>query len=223
MILAVRGRVARDKESHVRGSRTRPGDVERSVQARVPILRSELLPAVRAAPPARRGAASSRPPIGAADRGPPARPRSGAADQSRLEDATRNGTAVRAARDPAAARRRGVQVKAVPPRPLPHSHVQMCKLCGMATLSRLLQNNAEWSDRMRDHDPTFFERLRRQQAPAYLWIGCSDSRVPANEIVGLPPGELFVHRNVANVVVHTDLNCLACILHTLSMRFESGM
>jgi carbonic anhydrase len=65
---------------------------------------------------------------------------------------------------------------------------------------------------MTGEDPAFFERLRQQQAPAYLWIGCSDSRVPANEIVGLPPGELFVHRNVANVVVHTDLNCLS-VLH----------
>jgi carbonic anhydrase len=81
----------------------------------------------------------------------------------------------------------------------------------------LLQNNADWSDRMMAHDPLFFERLRRQQAPAYLWIGCSDSRVPANEIVGLPPGELFVHRNVANVVVHTDLNCLAVLQYAIDV------
>jgi carbonic anhydrase len=85
----------------------------------------------------------------------------------------------------------------------------------VSTLSRLLQNNADWSDRIMAHDPMFFERLRRQQAPAYLWIGCSDSRVPANEIVGLPPGELFVHRNVANVVVHTDLNCLAVLQYAI--------
>lgn len=88
---------------------------------------------------------------------------------------------------------------------------------GVATLSRLLQNNAEWSERMLAHDSGFFERLRQQQAPAYLWIGCSDSRVPANEIVGLPPGELFVHRNVANVVVHTDLNCLAVLQYAVDV------
>ena len=87
----------------------------------------------------------------------------------------------------------------------------------VATLTRLLQNNAEWSDRMLVRDPAFFERLRQQQAPAYLWIGCSDSRVPANEIVGLPPGELFVHRNVANVVVHTDLNCLAVLQYAVDV------
>ena len=87
----------------------------------------------------------------------------------------------------------------------------------VASLSRLLQNNAEWSDRMLANDPAFFERLRQQQAPAYLWIGCSDSRVPANEIVGLPPGELFVHRNVANVVVHTDLNCLAVLQYAIDV------
>src|SRR6202795_2072557 len=79
----------------------------------------------------------------------------------------------------------------------------------MSTLTRLLDNNAAWAAQMVQRDPRFFERLQGQQAPEYLWIGCSDSRVPANEIVGLPPGELFVHRNVANVVVHTDLNCLS--------------
>jgi len=87
----------------------------------------------------------------------------------------------------------------------------------MATLSRLLQNNVDWSERMLAHDAKFFERLRQQQAPEYLWIGCSDSRVPANEIVGLPPGELFVHRNVANVVVHTDLNCLAVLQYAVDV------
>jgi carbonic anhydrase len=75
----------------------------------------------------------------------------------------------------------------------------------------LLSNNRRWAaDRVR-RDPEFFSRLTAQQTPKYLWIGCSDSRVPANEIVGLLPGELFVHRNVANVVVHTDLNCLAVL------------
>jgi carbonic anhydrase len=79
----------------------------------------------------------------------------------------------------------------------------------MRTLSNLFANNKAWSTRIRERDPEFFPRLSRQQRPQYLWIGCSDSRVPANEIVGLLPGELFVHRNVANVVVHTDLNCLS--------------
>lgn len=76
-------------------------------------------------------------------------------------------------------------------------------------LHNLFFNNREWSARMREAQPDFFEQLTHQQAPDYLWIGCSDSRVPANDIVGLLPGELFVHRNIANVVVHTDLNCLS--------------
>ena len=79
----------------------------------------------------------------------------------------------------------------------------------MKSLTRLFENNRAWSERMRRNDPEFFLRLSRQQRPRYLWIGCSDSRVPANEIVDLAPGELFVHRNVANVVVHSDLNCLS--------------
>jgi len=78
-------------------------------------------------------------------------------------------------------------------------------------LSRLLDNNRTWAADRVQRDPTFFTRLARQQAPEFVWIGCSDSRVPANEIVGLDPGELFVHRNVANVVVHTDLNCLSVL------------
>lgn len=72
-------------------------------------------------------------------------------------------------------------------------------------------NNRAWAAEMTRQDPGFFRRLAQQQAPNYLWIGCSDSRVPANQIVGLLPGEMFVHRNVANVVVHTDLNCLSSI------------
>jgi carbonic anhydrase len=81
----------------------------------------------------------------------------------------------------------------------------------LSPLKHLLDKNRAWAaDKVRQ-DPDFFERLVHQQAPEYLWIGCSDSRVPANEIVGLPPGELFVHRNVANVVVHADLNCLSVI------------
>lgn len=78
----------------------------------------------------------------------------------------------------------------------------------MNSLDDLKANNRAWARHMVSQDPGFFQRLSEQQSPRYLWIGCSDSRVPANEIVGLPPGELFVHRNVANVVVHTDLNCL---------------
>jgi carbonic anhydrase len=77
------------------------------------------------------------------------------------------------------------------------------------TLSHLFDNNRAWAGRIRQQDPEFFLKLSRQQSPAYLWIGCSDSRVPANEIVDLLPGELFVHRNIANLVVHTDLNCLS--------------
>src|SRR6184192_1651598 len=81
----------------------------------------------------------------------------------------------------------------------------------MDTLDHLFDNNRNWAERIREKDPEFFLRLARQQSPTYLWIGCSDSRVPANQIVGLTPGEMFVHRNVANVVVHTDLNCLSAI------------
>ena len=87
----------------------------------------------------------------------------------------------------------------------------------MATLDNLLRNNAAWAKGVLERDPTFFTRLQQQQAPDYLWIGCSDSRVPANEIVGLAPGELFVHRNVANVVVHTDLNCLSVLQYAIDV------
>lgn len=79
----------------------------------------------------------------------------------------------------------------------------------MEELSKLFENNRTWAERIRQSEPDFFLELSRQQAPSYLWIGCSDSRVPANQIVGLLPGEVFVHRNVANVVAHTDLNCLS--------------
>ena len=81
----------------------------------------------------------------------------------------------------------------------------------MAHLKALLERNREWAERVREEDPEFFRRLSAQQAPRYLWIGCSDSWVPANQIMGLAPGEVFVHRNIANVVVHTDLNCLSTI------------
>lgn len=79
----------------------------------------------------------------------------------------------------------------------------------MSVLQHLFDSNRSWASRIRGEDPDFFPKLSRQQSPSYLWIGCSDSRVPANQIVGLLPGELFVHRNVANVVVHSDLNCLS--------------
>ena len=78
-------------------------------------------------------------------------------------------------------------------------------------LKQLFTNNRNWAAKMTRQDPEFFSRLSSQQAPQYLWIGCADSRVPANEIVGLAPGEMFVHRNVGNVVVHADLNCLSVL------------
>lgn len=81
----------------------------------------------------------------------------------------------------------------------------------MPDYQELLDRNRAWADALRARDPTFFENLSSQQAPQYLWIGCSDSRVPANQIIDMAPGEVFVHRNVANVVVHTDLNALSTI------------
>jgi carbonic anhydrase len=84
-------------------------------------------------------------------------------------------------------------------------------------LTKLLQHNREWSARMQSERPGYFAGLSQQQAPRYMWIGCSDSRVPANQITGLEPGEVFVHRNVANVVVHTDLNSLAAVQYAVDM------
>ena len=81
----------------------------------------------------------------------------------------------------------------------------------MSELDRLLRNNLEWAERIKREDPGFFKRLSQQQSPRYLWIGCSDSRVPANQILGLDPGEVFVHRNIANVMSHGDLNCLSVV------------
>jgi carbonic anhydrase len=78
-------------------------------------------------------------------------------------------------------------------------------------LADLLVNNRSWADALVQRDPEFFQRLEQQAAPEYLWIGCSDSRVPANELLGLAPGDVFVHRNIANVVVHSDLNCLSVL------------
>ena len=81
----------------------------------------------------------------------------------------------------------------------------------MKTLQHLFDNNIAWAEKIKASDPEFFDRLSEQQTPEYLWIGCSDSRVPATQIVNLPPGEVFVHRNIANVVVHNDTNCLSVI------------
>jgi carbonic anhydrase len=87
----------------------------------------------------------------------------------------------------------------------------------MRTLKQLFENNRTWAARMSASNPGFFQQLAALQAPNYLWIGCSDSRVPANQIVGLLPGEVFVHRNIANVVVHTDLNCLSVIQYAVEV------
>lgn len=87
----------------------------------------------------------------------------------------------------------------------------------MRVLKQLFEQNRKWAEGMKEHDPEFFLKLSRQQSPTYLWIGCSDSRVPANQIIGLLPGEIFVHRNIANLVVHTDLNCLSVIQYAVEV------
>src|SRR5262245_56347559 len=87
----------------------------------------------------------------------------------------------------------------------------------MRVLSQLFANNRAWAEEMVRREPDFFARLAAQQAPQYMWIGCSDSRVPANQITGLLPGEMFVHRNVGNIVVHTDLNCLSVLQFALDV------
>lgn len=87
----------------------------------------------------------------------------------------------------------------------------------MPDIKKLFENNKLWSLEMQADDPEFFKQLSKQQAPEYLWIGCSDSRVPANEIIGLAPGEVFVHRNVANLVIHTDFNCLSVVQFAVEM------
>src|SRR6266568_7267388 len=87
----------------------------------------------------------------------------------------------------------------------------------MEELKQLFDNNRRWVATMTDGDPGFFQKLAGQQAPKYLWIGCADSRVPANEIVGLLPGELFVHRNISNVVPNGDLNCLSVIQYAVDV------
>ncbi|MDD3761791.1 MAG: carbonate dehydratase [Nevskiales bacterium] len=87
----------------------------------------------------------------------------------------------------------------------------------MRTLKHLFEQNRAWADAQVEADPEYFERLTHGQKPEYLWIGCADSRVPANQILGLPPGEVFVHRNIANVVVHTDFNCLSVMQFAVDM------
>jgi carbonic anhydrase len=87
----------------------------------------------------------------------------------------------------------------------------------MSDIKRLLENNAHWAARTHQADPAFFDTLSKQQAPDYLWIGCSDSRVPANQIVDLLPGDIFVHRNVANMVIHTDFNCLSVLQYAVDV------
>ncbi|ORU92993.1 MAG: carbonic anhydrase [Cycloclasticus sp. symbiont of Poecilosclerida sp. N] len=87
----------------------------------------------------------------------------------------------------------------------------------MNTLDHLFENNKEWAQSITKEDPGFFQRLSKLQSPELLWIGCSDSRVPANQITRLAPGEIFVHRNIANLVVHTDLNCLSVIQYAVDI------
>lgn len=87
----------------------------------------------------------------------------------------------------------------------------------LKTLKHLLDKNLEWAKEINEKDPEFFKQLSKQQNPEYLWIGCSDSRVPANQIVDLAPGDVFVHRNIANIVVHTDLNCLSVIQYAVDI------
>ncbi|MEP1384575.1 MAG: carbonate dehydratase [Paraglaciecola sp.] len=87
----------------------------------------------------------------------------------------------------------------------------------MSEIKQLLANNENWSEQIKKDDPEFFNKLAKQQSPEYLWIGCSDSRVPANQIVGLLPGDIFVHRNVANLVVHTDFNCLSVLQYAVDV------
>ena len=87
----------------------------------------------------------------------------------------------------------------------------------LKTLKHIFDRNLKWANSVKDKDPEFFSNLASQQHPEYLWIGCSDSRVPANQIIDLPPGQVFVHRNIANVVVHTDLNCLSVIHYAIEV------
>lgn len=92
----------------------------------------------------------------------------------------------------------------------------------MKELPMLFENNRRWAAGISAADPSFFSMLAKQQSPEFLWIGCSDSRVPANEIIGLLPGELFVHRNVANLVIHTDMNCLSVLQYAVEISSGVG-
>lgn len=87
----------------------------------------------------------------------------------------------------------------------------------MSSIQHLFDNNKKWTEQIKEKNPFFFENLSKQQAPEYLWIGCSDSRVPANELLGMEPGEVFVHRNIANQVIHTDLNCLSVLQYAVDI------
>lgn len=87
----------------------------------------------------------------------------------------------------------------------------------MTEIDHLFKNNRVWAEKINQEDPSFFQSLSEQQNPEYLWIGCSDSRVPANELLGMQPGEVFVHRNIANQVIHTDLNCLSVIQYAVEI------
>ena len=87
----------------------------------------------------------------------------------------------------------------------------------MSSIQHLFDNNQLWAEKIKQEEPNFFKHLSEQQNPEYLWIGCSDSRVPANELLGMQPGEVFVHRNIANLVVHTDLNCLSVIQYAVDV------
>jgi carbonic anhydrase len=87
----------------------------------------------------------------------------------------------------------------------------------MSSLEKIFKNNLAWADNIKQQNPDFFSSLAKQQKPEYLWIGCSDSRVPANQLLGMQPGEVFVHRNIANQVIHTDLNCLSVLQYAVEV------
>ncbi|MDH5436164.1 MAG: carbonate dehydratase [Gammaproteobacteria bacterium] len=87
----------------------------------------------------------------------------------------------------------------------------------MRLLTKIFEQNRKWAAQVKESSPDFFLKLSKQQSPEYLWIGCSDSRVPANEIVGMLPGEIFVHRNIANLVIHTDMNCLSVLQYAVEI------
>jgi carbonic anhydrase len=87
----------------------------------------------------------------------------------------------------------------------------------MSSLDKIFKNNLAWADNIKQQNPDFFSSLAKQQKPEYLWIGCSDSRVPANQLLGMQPGEVFVHRNIANQVIHTDLNCLSVLQYAVEV------